>query len=63
MMNHRESWAEERTAPTYEEWQKTLSGEDKPKRTRKPPKDEEQAAAPAPAPAKPKVILRRPGAS
>lgn len=58
MMNHRESWAEERKAPTLAEWTKTLSGEDKPKRTRAP---KEEAAAPeAAAPAGPaKVILRR----
>jgi hypothetical protein len=62
MMNHRESWAEERTAPTFEEWQKTLSGEDKPKRTRKPKEDSEEEAPP-PEPSKPRVILRRPGAS
>ena len=61
MMNHRESWAEERVAPTFEEWKKTLSGEDKPTRTRKP--KEEAEAAPAPTVAKPRVILRRPGAS
>jgi hypothetical protein len=62
MMNHRESWAEERVAPTYEEWQKILAGEDKPPRTRKP-KEEPAEASPQAAPAKPRVILRRPGAS
>lgn len=56
MMNHRESWAEERQAPSLEEWQKILSGEDKPvrKRVEKAP---EPAAAPPPS--VPKVILRR----
>ena len=60
-MNHRESWAEERKAPTREEWQRELAGENKPKRTRAPKATaEEKPAAPA-APAKPQVILRRPG--
>lgn len=58
-MNHRESWAEERKAPTAEEWARVLSGEDeKPRRRRETPVE-----APAPEPAKstepPKVILRR----
>jgi hypothetical protein len=58
-MNHRESWAEERKAPSREEWARTLSGEDKP--TRKPrEKKAEEPEAPAPAaPTAPKVILRR----
>ncbi|MGK5084320.1 hypothetical protein WDW37_13570 [Bdellovibrionota bacterium FG-1] len=65
-MNHRESWAEERVAPTREEWQKTLSGEDKPVRKRRT-KEELQAIAAAEAEAArpatsgaPKVMLRRP---
>ncbi len=57
MMNHRESWAEERKAPTLEEWQKTLSGEDKPVRTRTPKEVVPEQAAPAPQASK--VILRR----
>jgi hypothetical protein len=59
MMNHRESWAEERTAPTYDDWVKELSGENKTPRKRTP----KEAAAEAPAPvaaSAPKVILRRP---
>jgi hypothetical protein len=57
MMNHRETWAEERKAPTLEEWQKTLSGEDKPVRVRaeKPAVAEAVKAEPS----APKVILRR----
>lgn len=57
-MNHRESWAEERAAPTLEEWKKTLSGEDKVPRKRKPKEEAavEEKAAPA---GPPKVILRR----
>jgi hypothetical protein len=58
MMNHRESWAEERKAPTYDEWVKTLAGEDKVPRKRSP-KEEAPAEAPSPASA-PRVILRRP---
>ena len=57
-MNHRESWAEERHAPSREDWEKELRGESEPK-TRKPrapaPAAEPAPAAPAPA----RVILRR----
>jgi hypothetical protein len=60
MMNHRESWAEERKAPSQEEWAKVLSGEDQPKRKRTPT---EKAAPESPVPVNatsaPKVILRR----
>ncbi len=59
MMNHRESWAEERKAPSHDEWVKTLSGEDKPARKRAP----KEEAAPEPAPERPsgppRVILRK----
>jgi hypothetical protein len=57
-MNHREAWAEDRQAPTREEWAKILSGEDEPKRVRKP---KEEAPPPAPkAPTGPaKVLVRR----
>jgi hypothetical protein len=57
MMNHRESWAEERTAPTREEWAKTLAGEDKAPRKRR-----EKVETPVELPkvdTGPKVILRR----
>lgn len=60
LVNHRESWAEERKAPTPEEWKITLEGGDKTPRTRKP-----KEAPPPPAPqttptaSAPKVILRR----
>jgi hypothetical protein len=57
MMNHRESWAEERKAPSLDEWRKTLAGEDKPVRTRAPqpetPADVKQPELVA------KTILRR----
>jgi hypothetical protein len=56
-INHRESWAEERKAPSLEEWQKILSGEDKPKRTRKPKEEPIEAPKPTAAPAK--VLVRR----
>jgi hypothetical protein len=59
-MNHRESWAEERKAPTRAEWEKTLSGEDKPVRKRTPKEDVTQAdAKPTSESTAPKVILRR----
>jgi hypothetical protein len=61
MMNHRESWAEERRSPSREEWLKILSGpspEDKPVRKRAE-KSEEPTQAAAPASSGPKVILRR----
>src|SRR3954470_18851054 len=32
LMNHRETWAEERQAPTEQEWKRILAGEDKPAR-------------------------------
>lgn len=62
MMNHRESWAEERRAPTFEEWEKLLKGEGERKPRERRPKTEVKApedsggAGPATAP---KVILRR----
>jgi len=62
MMNHRESWAEERRAPSRAEWEKILSGEgEKTERKRSPSaadasaKKEEPLAQAVPA----KVILRR----
>ena len=58
MMNHRETWAEERRAPSLEEWKKTLSGEDKPVRKRAE-KTEEPASVTAAQTSAPKVILRR----
>jgi hypothetical protein len=57
MMNHRESWAEERRAPTLDEWRKTLSGEDKPVRKRaEKPEEITPEATPSTGP---KTILRR----
>jgi hypothetical protein len=59
-MNHRESWAEERHAPSFEEWKRILSGEAEEKKPRAK-KDEatvvatpEQKVSSAPS-----VILRR----
>lgn len=56
-MNHRESWAEERKAPTADEWAKIQSGEDKPARKRAPAEAAPQPTEPVKA--APKVILRR----
>ena len=60
MMNHRDSWAEERKAPSREEWAKILSGEDK---TEKKQLKKELVPTPDnPPPSQssaPKVILRR----
>ncbi len=63
-MNHRESWAEERKAPTREEWERTLSGEDKVPRKRRTKAEMEaerkaQEEAAKPASTGPKIILRR----
>ena len=57
MMNHRETWAEERAAPSFEQWQRILSGEDKPVRKRAE-KTPDPVTTPAPS-AAPKTILRR----
>ena len=68
MMNHRESWAEERKAPSHEEYVQQLKEESEPvKRERKPkaetaaPEDEKgDAGAGSGAPvASPRVIVRR----
>ncbi|MCM2279594.1 MAG: hypothetical protein NDJ89_16085 [Oligoflexia bacterium] len=61
IMNHREAWAEERRAPSAEEWQKILAGENEPAERRSRQK-ESAPPAPQPAPAAPsapKTILRR----
>ncbi|MGK5086296.1 hypothetical protein WDW86_01960 [Bdellovibrionota bacterium FG-2] len=58
LMNHRESWAEERKAPSAEEWARTLSGEDKPVRKRSAV-EKAPEAEPAAKPSGPQVILRR----
>lgn len=70
LMNHRESWAEERKSPTAEAWAKILAGEEEETPSKKgpaqAPKNEAQAkASPSPPPSaavssEPKVILRRP---
>lgn len=60
MMNHREAWAEERTAPSEEEWKQILAGENEPrKREKSQPAAQSEAVAPKAAPAAAKVILRR----
>jgi len=57
MMNHRESWAEERTAPTKSEWAQILAEEAMPiKRTRKVV---EESAVAAPVEKKPAPVLIR----
>lgn len=63
LMNHRESWAEERKAPTREDWERTSRGEDEAPRTRKPkaPSAETSGSQAGTATgASSKVILRRP---
>lgn len=60
LMNHRESWAEERRAPSKEEWARQLADEAAPKkrgpRTKTP---EPETAAPAQPATPPRVIVRR----
>ena len=63
-LNHRESWAEERKAPTVEEWARRLAEEQAPKK--KTPKVEStvlpEASAPSTSPQS-KVIRRKPSDS
>lgn len=70
IVRHRESWAEERRAPSVEEWKKILAGEmEEPQPKREEPKPDPAAAETEPAPklkspantSAPKVILRRTG--
>lgn len=59
-MNHRESWAEERTAPTKSEWAEIQAAAEEPKkRPRK--KEEIPDASPSTSapPSAPRVIVRR----
>ncbi len=58
-MNHRESWAEERKAPTKEEWAVMQAEALEPKK--RPRKKEELApvTAPTPTAGPPRVIVRR----
>lgn len=61
MMNHRESWAEERKSPTKAEWIQILADEAAPKKRgprEKPVAPEPVKAAPT---APPKVLVRRGG--
>lgn len=63
MMNHRESWAEERRAPSREEWERILSGEDEKPRKKAPAEQAKEETSPVPEsnpkPLTPKVIIRR----
>ena len=62
-MNHRESWAEERKAPTREEWARIQEEEAQP-RKRKPREvaaPAEEAPKPAAPAAPPRVLIRRKG--
>jgi hypothetical protein len=65
MMNHRESWAEEKRAPTRKQWEEILAEEAAPKtRTRATSEgakkeDAESAASNKTPESGPKVILRR----
>ena len=59
MMNHRETWAEEKRAPTREEWQRILSGDDKPVRKRAERAQGPEKPAVSHESVAPKVILRR----
>jgi hypothetical protein len=61
MMNHRDTWAEERKAPSKTEWEAMLKAESEPKRrvrAEKPAAAQPEAAPSAPA-APAKVLLRR----
>lgn len=57
MMNHRESWAEEREAPTRQEWARILEEESAPKKRR--PRGEADASV-APEPVLPKPVVSAP---
>jgi len=64
MMNHREAWAEERKAPSYDEFVKQLAEEAEPiKRERKCKGSdgdvEQRPADSVPVASAPKVIVRR----
>ncbi len=57
MMNHRESWAEERKSPAREDWERELRGETPPK-VRKP-KVPMESPVTSPVSSAPRVILRK----
>ena len=61
LMNHRESWAEERTAPSSEEWQRIQEEALKPvkRKPKLPPSSISEEIAPLEKPAPVRVILRR----
>lgn len=59
LMNHRESWAEERRAPTRVQWAKILAGEDNTPRIRTPRTEAEAKPKEPPSSSAPKTILRR----
>ncbi len=60
-MNHRESWAEERRAPSKEQWEQALKKEAEPVKRPRAPKSAAIAASVAlpSSDSAPKVILRR----
>lgn len=61
-MNHRESWAEDRVSPTFEEWKKTLEGHDDAtpvKRSTVKTSASEKTPAPSTPVAKPTAVLRK----
>ncbi len=59
VLNHRESWAEDRKAPSREAWISELSGENKKPRTRKSVEADPNAGLTRVVDTSPKVILRR----
>jgi hypothetical protein len=60
VLRHKDSWAEERSAPSAEDWQKMLNGEAEPTRTRAPKPDATTISAPSePKPQTVTTILRR----
>ncbi|MBS1963816.1 MAG: hypothetical protein JST04_16520 [Bdellovibrionales bacterium] len=59
MMNHRESWAEERKAPSPEEWAQILAEEAAPVKRARKPAAETPVAAPPPEKKPAPVLIRR----
>lgn len=60
-MNHRESWAEDRISPTYEDWKKSLEEDLDPTPKKRTPQKKQLDEKPAPAApvSKPAVVLRK----
>lgn len=59
MMNHRESWAEERKAPSMDEWKQILIDEAAPKTRAKKVVEVPKTPEPEKPKGPPKVIIRR----